>query len=90
MSESSVRCKFRLNSVTESVFDRWDQVLGVSKKDSLFTYVLTPVYSSVPDSENKKFWDATPSGELKFGTVRNMGLVIGRDYYLDVTLAQDN
>lgn len=33
------------------------------------TVKMSPVYSSDKNSENGKFWDASPSGELRLGTV---------------------
>lgn len=91
MSDVRVRCKFRLNSITESVIDRGYQEDGKwkTRKESLFTYKFSPVYSDNPESENKQFWDATPSGSFEFGSVKNQGFVIGRDYYFDITLAPE-
>jgi len=51
---------------------------------------MSPVYSSDPGTENKKFWDATPSGQLTFNTV-NLGAVesleLGAEYYIDISPA---
>lgn len=54
------------------------------------TVVLHPVYDSTPNSENQKFWDATPSGELRLGTVNPAAwemFEIDHEYYLDISPA---
>jgi hypothetical protein len=54
------------------------------------TIVLTPVYSNNPEDENRKFWDASPSGEIKLGTVNPaawQAFELGGDYY--VTFSKD-
>lgn len=57
----------------------------------LTTWRFTPVYSMDPDSENKKFWDATPSGSLELGSTSlpDGHFVIGKSYYLDITEAPE-
>jgi len=55
------------------------------------TLVLRPVYSDKPESENKKFWDATPTGEIRLGTVNPAAweqFEIGKEYYVDFTPAE--
>ena len=50
--------------------------------------VLTPVYSTDPESENKKFWDATPNGLLDMHITNQVafdGFELQKDYYLDFT-----
>jgi hypothetical protein len=54
------------------------------------TLVFSPVYSQDPESENKKFWDASPQGEVRLGTVNPEAwkqFELGQEYYLDFTLA---
>ncbi|MDP9350386.1 MAG: hypothetical protein M3P51_02420 [Chloroflexota bacterium] len=66
------------------------QVIGVSHVGGTQQVTAIPVYSPDPEHENKKFWDATPSGRLElyiqnpaaFGTFQQ-----GREYYLDFTPA---
>jgi hypothetical protein len=56
------------------------------------TIVMRPVYSDKAGTENKKFWDATPSGELRLGTVNAAAAAHfkpGREYYLDFTAADE-
>ena len=52
--------------------------------------ILRPVYSDDPNHENKKFWDATPSGELKLGLNKASTadtFELGKEYYLDFSPA---
>lgn len=54
------------------------------------TIVLSPVYSTDPMHENKKFWDATPNGKIELGVVNPGGyeqFELGREYYVDFTEA---
>lgn len=50
-----------------------------------------PVYGNGdPNHENTQFWQATPSGEVKLGTVKPEAwsqFEIGREYYLDFSAA---
>ena len=51
---------------------------------------LRAVYSDDPEHENKKFWDATPSGELEMHITNNDAaefFELGAEYYLDFTRA---
>lgn len=75
-----VRAKFRCNSVTTS--DHGNGHKGAS-------VILTPVYSTDPNSENKRFWDATPNGKLEMHSTPERLVMFepGKDYYLDFTLA---
>lgn len=86
-----VRAKFKLDR-TESVLSRrqnrdtreWESV-------ELKTLVLSPVYDSRPDSENGKFFSATPCGEIKMGVVNPEAwgqFELGKEYYVDFTLAE--
>ena len=52
---------------------------------------LRPVYSQNPEHENKKFWDATPNGDITLG-INNpdafeffYNLAIGHEFYVDFT-----
>ncbi len=56
----SVRAKFKVNRIERSLFRD-----GVEVQ----TIVLSPVYSHDKDSENARFYQATPSGEIRLGTV---------------------
>jgi hypothetical protein len=55
------------------------------------TVVLSPVYGNGdPDHENTKFWEASPSGEIKLGTINPAAweaFDLGREFYIDFTPA---
>lgn len=71
-----MRAKFSVRQIT-----KYDHLTQTDVK-------LSPVYSDDPESENKKFWDATPSGELTM-RINNPAAAdffeLGREYYLDFT-----
>ena len=85
----AIRCKFKCNSVTKTLSSRGKQVEGkwVTENIFLYTATLTPVYSDDPESENRKFWDATPSGKFEVGTIKEMPWNVGEDYFIDITPA---
>jgi hypothetical protein len=71
----SVRAKFKV--VTKDPGDRG-------------AVLLTPVYSTDPNHENKTFWDATPSGEVKMWISNPTAFSqfeLGAEYYIDFTKA---
>lgn len=71
----TTRCKFKCDSVT--IFP------GGQKNVEM-----TPVYSNDPNSENKKFWDASPGGQFKLNWINpNVSFEPGKEYYLDITEA---
>lgn len=72
-----VRCKFKCQSVTEQV--------GWGEHKTLFSAEFSPV--SGGSDENKRFWDATPSGSFEIETVKEMPFTVGADYYLDISEA---
>lgn len=50
------------------------------------TVILSPVYSSDPTHENHKFWEYSPSGEIKLGTINPEAweqFELGKDYYVE-------
>lgn len=54
------------------------------------TIVLSPVYSEDPESENRRFWDASPAGEIRLGTINPQAwhaFELGGEYYIDFTPA---
>lgn len=93
-----VRAKFQLNSFTtvmEKTFPHrtadgktdYERPVPVEKR----TLNFTPVYSDKPESENRAFWDATPSGSLQLGVVNQEAwqhFALGKEYYLDFTPAE--
>jgi len=83
-----VRCKMTVNEITES--------MGGSKCDGSGTWVscivktvkMSPVTGG--SDENKRFWEATPSGQLVFTCVNPeavQGLKTGKDFYVDISPA---
>lgn len=78
----SVRCKFKVVSITRR--KHWD-----SAKGDLFDISMSPV--SGGSEENKAFFDSTPSGEIKFGTINQAAaeaLTLGGEFYVDITKAE--
>lgn len=78
----SVRAKFKVQSITQSA--HWDR----SKGGSLYTVQLNPVTSG--SDENKRFFEATPGGEIKLSVVsEEVGkrFPIGAEFYVDFTPA---
>lgn len=75
------RCKFQCSSVLHQIHA--GKVVGVE-------VALLPVYSSDPNSENRKFWDATPSGQLKLNLSKteHVGMFeSGKEYFVDISEA---
>jgi len=88
-----VRAKFRLNKIETSEHTRSHPTIDgkyTSEVLELRTLIFSPVYSSDPESENRHFWDATPSGEIRLGCVNREAwekFQLGHEYYLDFTPA---
>ena len=86
-----VRCKMKLNTVTERLASRGkydDQGKHIGYEEfRLWDAEFSAVYSTKKDDENQAFWDATPSGTLKLATILQMPWEIGREYYVDLTPA---
>lgn len=79
-SPQSVRAKFQVQDITKHLYGG----------KFMYTVHMTPVYSAKEGSENKAFWDASPSGDLKLGTINERAadyFVVGSEYYLDFTRA---
>lgn len=64
---------------------------NVNEPTEMRTLVLSPVYGNGdPNHENTKFWNASPSGEIKLGTVNPEAwsqFELGKEYYVDFTPA---
>lgn len=73
------RCKF----VCDSIGKR-----NAGNGNIVYESEFSPVYSSDPNHENRKFWDASPNGSLKLGWLREGGFEPGKEYYLDISLAE--
>lgn len=84
-----VRAKFKCDRIERSGYTR--QVRGPDGVDRLEnvemqTIVLSPVYSPDPAAENRAFWNATPSGEIKLGTINPAAAAyfeLHKEYYID-------
>lgn len=68
-----VVAKFNTNAIESTLaqkeIGRDAENKAVYGQVELKTIKMSPVYSSDKNSENGKFWDASPSGELRLGTV---------------------
>lgn len=81
----TIRCKFSLDEQKNG-----DSVGKDGKQKLDFTF--HAVYSADPDSENNKYWEWTPSGELKLSTVNPSMLDLltpGKEYYIDIIDAEE-
>ena len=73
------RCKARVWSKTE-VKDHKGEVVGESVN------IGSPPYDPNPESENGRFFQATPSISMNLGVVNlaaSAALEVGKDYYVD-------
>jgi hypothetical protein len=75
----TIRCKYRCTEVTKRT--SWDKSKGF-----LYTAKFTPVMEG--SAENKRFYEATPSGSLEIGTYKEDHFEVGKEYYIDLTLAE--
>ena len=77
----AVRAKFKVQEITEHAYG--DKTMKTIK--------LQPVYSGKEGSENKAFWEASPNGEIRLGTI-NMAAAdyfeLNGEYYIDFTRAE--
>lgn len=79
---ASTRCKFRCNSILP---------INPTQADTSGVIVnASAVMSDDPESENGKFWTATPSGQITLWINNPAGAAVfeqGKDYYVDFTPA---
>jgi len=91
---STVRAKFKVEEIKRTMSSRSileDGPVGQPKvwksySTELHTIILSPVYSDDPNSENRAFWDATPSGKIELSVVHEgvgKQFELGREYYVD-------
>ncbi len=72
----TIRAKFKVGMIA-----RYAPGMGAHVK-------LTPVYSTDPEHENKKFWDATPNGNIELhiqNPIAVEAFELGAEYYVDFT-----
>ena len=74
----TTRCKFKCTEVVKSQSYNSDKFLYTAK--------FSAVYDNSP--ENKEVFDATPNGQLSVGTYKDDRFEVGKEYYLDITLAE--
>ena len=92
----AVRAKFRVNKIEltsiMSTVGRDANGADVYEKRELRTIVMSPVYGNKdPEHENTKFWNATPTGELRLGSVNAEAaklFELDKEYYIDFTPAE--
>lgn len=77
----TVRAKFKVQSITQRAhWQGGDRLIG--------EVLLQPVMGG--SDENKRFYEATPQGEIKLGTINEEALAqfkIGQEFYVDFTPA---
>jgi hypothetical protein len=82
---NKVRAKFKLNSYKTSLYSQ------NGKTVELRTLEFSPPYSNDPNSENGKFFNATPYGKIELGTVNPEAwkqFELGKEYYIDFVPAE--
>lgn len=74
----TVRAKFKVHSITET--KHWE-----ASKGNMFTVHMNQVSSG--SEENKRFFEATPSGEIKMAVNNAVGKMfpVGSEFYVDFT-----
>lgn len=88
------RAKFRVTQIVRSMTTtkvREEDGKDVYGPAEVQTVRLQPVYSSDPGSENKKFWEASPSGSIELGVVNKAAwstFELDKEYYVDFTKAE--
>ena len=88
----SVKAKFKVTSYTSNQHSKYNAETGrYDQQVEMRTIELSPVMSSEEGSENKKFWDASPPGSIKLGTINPAAweyFELGAEYYIDFTKAE--
>lgn len=93
----SVKAKFKVERFEITQYKRkideklpWDNA-NVETME-MRTIIMQPVYGNGdPNHENTKFWRASPSGELRLGTVNQdvwPSFELGKEYYLTFVKAE--
>ncbi len=86
---TKVRAKFKCYEITRMARTVYGQD-GQPEKREGRTIKLSPVYSDDPNAENRKFWEATPSGSIELAVINEAGYApfeLDHDYYVDFTHA---
>jgi hypothetical protein len=88
---NKTRCKFRINEMRETTTAVWDPQQTAAVQKEVVHITAAPVYdNSNADSENARFFAATPSGQFSLYTVNKdavQGLAVGTEIYIDISVA---
>lgn len=92
----TVRAKFKVTRIERSMGSKQqgtdENGRPLYSLHEMQTITLSPVYGNGdPNHENTKFWAASPSGEIKLGTVNQAAweqFILDREYYVDFTPAE--
>lgn len=79
---TTTRCKVRVSKVTPLVRQEGEEPYAYSIN------IGAPPYDPNPESENGRFFQATPGINIQLGVVNPAGAAVfkeGRDYYCDFT-----
>ena len=82
---TKTRAKFKVDSRTETEGGRYDENNKYVACPE-YSITMSPVYSDDPESENAKFFNATPSGQITMGVVNEAAAEIfqvGKEVYVD-------
>ncbi len=63
----------------------------ISKNEDSKTVIFEPVYDEDPESENGKFFEATPGGKIELSILNQAAFdnfESGKEYYVDLTLVE--
>lgn len=89
----TVRAKFRVDSISKSFSPKSEKQADGTYKlvhGEVATIKMSPVYSTDPTHENKRFWEASPGGSFDLNCVNPAAIdqfQIGKEYYFDITPA---
>lgn len=87
-----VRAKFKVDKIERQIYGRYDSKTNTSTPVEMQTVVMSPVYSNEEGTENKKFWDASPSRQLTLGCINQAAwqhFELGKEYYIDFTKVEE-
>lgn len=92
----SVRAKFKVTKIEcQSHSRRKAGKTGYQPQDmetvEMRTVILNPVHAT-DESENARFWNATPTGEVRLGTINPEAwsyFTLDKEYYLTFELAPE-
>ena len=82
----NVRAKFSCTSVTKQMGGKYNPE-GKYESGVVYDYKFSAVTGGTTD-ENKSFFASTPSGQISLSAVRDDLFEIGKEYYLDFSLAE--